>query len=39
VPFTDGEVDALFTAMSTRIQDIHVAETAAIKELSEALME
>ncbi|MGW4826574.1 BtrH N-terminal domain-containing protein [Amycolatopsis japonica] len=38
-PFTDGEARELFSAMGIRLRDIHTAETAAIRELSEALME
>lgn len=39
MPFTDVEVGDLFSTMSTLIRDIHTAETTAIRELSEALME
>lgn len=38
-PFTDVEARDLFAAMGTMIGDIHTAETAAIRELSETLME
>ncbi|MFI6301357.1 BtrH N-terminal domain-containing protein [Amycolatopsis thailandensis] len=38
-PFTDVEARDLFASMGTMIRDIHVAETAAIRELSETLME
>ncbi|ANN20869.1 hypothetical protein SD37_38310 [Amycolatopsis orientalis] len=38
-PFTDAEVDALFGTTGTLLRDIHTAETAAIRELAEALME
>ncbi|UMP02264.1 DUF4872 domain-containing protein [Amycolatopsis sp. EV170708-02-1] len=38
-PFTDAEARDLFRTMGTMIRDIHSAETAAIRELSEALME
>ncbi|MFJ8910315.1 BtrH N-terminal domain-containing protein [Amycolatopsis sp. NPDC102389] len=38
-PFTDVDTRDLFSTMGTMIRDIHTAETAAIRELSEALME
>ncbi|WP_340684809.1 BtrH N-terminal domain-containing protein [Amycolatopsis coloradensis] len=38
-PFTDVEARELFGTMGGLIRDIHTAETAAIRELSEALME
>jgi hypothetical protein len=39
MPFTDVEVGDLFGTMGELLRDIHTAETAAIRELSEALME
>lgn len=38
-PFTSAEAGELFGTLSAKIHDIHEAETAAIRELSEALME
>ncbi|ONF66157.1 BtrH N-terminal domain-containing protein [Amycolatopsis keratiniphila] len=38
-PFTDVEARELFGTMGTLLRDIHTAETEAIRELSEALME
>ncbi len=39
MPFTDGEIGELFADMGARLRDLHVAETGAIRDLSEALME
>ncbi len=39
MPFTDVEIGDLFATMGTLIRDIHTAETAAIRDLSEALTE
>ncbi|HET6286600.1 MAG TPA: DUF4872 domain-containing protein, partial [Amycolatopsis sp.] len=38
-PFTEAEARELFSTMGTMIRDIHTAETAAIRELSDALVE
>ncbi|MDT7724052.1 MAG: hypothetical protein QOI21_628 [Actinomycetota bacterium] len=35
VPFTDAEVKALYTDLSTRLREIHAAETDAIRTLAE----